>query len=179
MAQEELKSVFKYIVKKCDMLINNDNHKADAYTQDIVEDIAELCNHILDGDYENLVEVKEADMENECMVDREIAREKSILDETKVEYFATGNPTIAAYSEDNLRNQIDAGADWMKEQMIRAFAKTLEVKEADFDKEIQNHIQECLDVKFPTTNIELIKKDVAYTAKKFFELGFKAAQKGE
>ena len=27
---------------------------------------------------------------------------------------------------------------------------------------------------FPTTNIELIKKDVVYTAKKFFELGLKA-----
>lgn len=60
------------------------------------------------------------DLEDEYMVDREIAREKSILDETRVEYFATGNPIIAAYSEDNLRNQFDAGADWMKEQIIKA-----------------------------------------------------------
>jgi len=69
----------------------------------------------------NTLEVKEVDLEDEDMVDREIARENSILDETRVEYFATGNPTIAAYSEDNLRNQFDAGADWMKEQLIRAF----------------------------------------------------------
>jgi len=52
--QEELKNIFKYIVKKCDMLINNDKYKADDYTQDTVEDIAEICNHILDGDYGKL-----------------------------------------------------------------------------------------------------------------------------
>ena len=60
--REELINVFKYIVKKCDMLINNGNYEADAYTQDTVEDIAELCNHILDGDYGKLIEVKEVDL---------------------------------------------------------------------------------------------------------------------
>lgn len=55
---------------------------------------------------------------------------------------------------------------------------TLEVKEVDLEKEIQQHINDCLDIKFPTTDIKLIKKDVAYTARKFFELGFKT-QKGE
>lgn len=71
-------------------------------------------------DYINTLEVKEVDLKDGYMVDREIAREKSILDETKVEYFATGKPTIAAYSKDNLRNQFDAGSDWMKEQIIKA-----------------------------------------------------------
>ena len=66
----------------------------------------------------------------------------------------------------------------MEDEAILSFINTLEVKEVDLDKEIQDHIRECLDVKFPTTDVELIKKDVAYTAKKFFELGFKA-QKGE
>jgi hypothetical protein len=56
MTQEELINVFKYIVKKCDMLINGDNYEADDYTQNNVEDIAELCNHILDGDYGKLAE---------------------------------------------------------------------------------------------------------------------------
>ena len=65
MTQEELINVFKYIVKKCDMLINGDDYKADDYTQDNVEDIAELCNHILDGDYGKLAEVKEVDLEEE------------------------------------------------------------------------------------------------------------------
>lgn len=65
MNSEELTNVFKYIVKKCDMLINNANYKADEYTQDTVEDIAELCNHILDGGYEKSVEVKEVDLEKE------------------------------------------------------------------------------------------------------------------
>ena len=65
MTQKELTNVFKNIVKKCDMLINNDHYEADAYTQDTVEDIAELCNHILDGDYGKLVDVKEVDLEKE------------------------------------------------------------------------------------------------------------------
>ena len=56
--------------------------------------------------------------------------------------------------------------------------ENLEVKEVDLEEEIQQHINDCLDIKFPTTNIELIKKDVEYTARKFFELGLKA-QKGE
>lgn len=65
MTQKELTNVFKYIVKKCNMLINNDHYEADAYIQDTVEDIAELCNHILDGNYGKLVEVKEVDLERE------------------------------------------------------------------------------------------------------------------
>ena len=47
------------------MLINNDDYEADAYTNDIVEDIAELCNHILDGNCGKLVEAKEVDLEKE------------------------------------------------------------------------------------------------------------------
>ena len=44
----------------------------------------------------------------------------------------------------------------------------------DLEQEIQEHINECLDIKFPTTDIKLIAKDVEYTARKFFELGLKA-----
>ena len=51
MIQEELTNIFKYIVSKCDSIINNDKYTPDAFVQDMVEDIAELCNHILDGDY--------------------------------------------------------------------------------------------------------------------------------
>jgi len=56
MTREELVNGLKYIVKKCDLLINNDKYEADDFTQDNVEDIAELCNHILDGDYGELIE---------------------------------------------------------------------------------------------------------------------------
>ena len=56
---------------------------------------------------------------------------------------------------------------------------TLEVKEVDLEKEIETHLKDCLDVKFPTTDIELIKKDVAYTAKKFFELGMSVSKQAE
>lgn len=54
-----------------------------------------------------------------------------------------------------------------------SFLDTLETKEVDLEQEIQQHINECLDIKFPTTDIKLIAKDVEYTARKFFELGIK------
>lgn len=56
MTRKELIDVFKYIVKKCDGIINNEDYQPDAFTNNIVEDIAELCNHILDGDYGKIVE---------------------------------------------------------------------------------------------------------------------------
>lgn len=55
---------------------------------------------------------------------------------------------------------------------------TLEVKEVDLEQEIQQHINNCLDIKFPTTDIKMIAKDVEYTARMFFELGLNT-QKGE
>lgn len=78
MVQEELIKVFKYIVKKCDMLINNGDYKADDYTQDTVEDIAELCNHILDEDCGKLVEVKEENLEKEI---KEVQRNYKTIEE--------------------------------------------------------------------------------------------------
>lgn len=59
-----------------------------------------------------------------------------------------------------------------------SFLDTLKVKEVDLEQEIQRHLKDCLDVKFPTTDIESIKKDVEFTARMFFELGLKT-QKGE
>lgn len=61
---------------------------------------------------------------------------------------------------------------------VKKVIDTLEVKEVDLEQEIQQHINDCLDIKFPTTDIKMIAKDVEYTARKFFELGLKA-QKGE
>lgn len=37
----------------------------------------------------------------------------------------------------------------------------------DLEKEIQRHLKDCLDIKFPTTDIESIKKDVEFTARYF------------
>ena len=61
-------------------------------------------------------------------------------------------------------------------QTLLEIIDTLEVKEVDFEKEIQQHINDCLNIKFPTTDIKLIAKDVEYTARKFFELGVKAKE---
>ena len=51
MTRKELLSIMKFIVHKCDLLINDKYYEADAYTQDTVEDISEVCNRVLDGDY--------------------------------------------------------------------------------------------------------------------------------
>lgn len=61
---------------------------------------------------------------------------------------------------------------------LKSFLNVIEVKEVDLDREIETYLKECLNIKFPTTDIELIKKDAICTAKHFFELGLKA-QKGE
>ena len=61
-------------------------------------------------------------------------------------------------------------------EKIENFINTLEVKEVDLEKEIQEHINECLDIKFPTTDIKLIAKDVEFTARKFFELGMQQSK---
>ena len=69
MTQEELINVFRYIATKCDLLVNNDEYKADTFTQDTVEDIGELCSHILDGDYGKLTKAKEDDLGKELNYD--------------------------------------------------------------------------------------------------------------
>lgn len=163
----EIKNRIKYYQVK------NQKWNIAGYSGRVAEDLAIL-------DYINTLEVKKVDLEDEYMVDREIAREKSILDETKVEYFATGNPTIAAYSEDNLRNQFDAGADWMKEQMIRVFAKTLEVKEVDLEKELNKEWNKCepTDEGMGLEIASIEHEQFDNIAKHFFELGLKV-QKGE
>lgn len=93
--------------------------------------------------------------------------------------------TVVAEIERRLKGLEDCHADRIAGyageisglKRILAFIDTLEVKEVDLDKEIETHLKECLDIKFPTTDIKMIAKDVEYTARKFFELGLKV--KGE
>lgn len=128
MTQEELINVFKYIVKKCDMLINGDDYKADDYTQDNVEDIAELCNHILDGDYGKLAE-------ESTMTQEEKAQEIG-----KQWYFDTMNPNEAAY-----KASIQM-AKWKEHQMIEKACEWL----------IQQ--EEMIGISFENDFIERFKK---------------------
>ena len=77
----------------------------------------------------------------------------------------------------NSKNKLNLAAAF-EDNYILSFLDTLETKEVDLEQEIQQYINDCLDIKFPTTDIELIAKDVEYTARKFFELGLKV-RKGE
>ena len=51
----EVKDLLKFIIHKCDLIINNENYTADEYVQDKVEDIAEMCHKVLDGQFGEIV----------------------------------------------------------------------------------------------------------------------------
>ena len=55
MTREEVKDLLKFIIRKCDLIINNKNYTADDYVQDKVEDIAEMCHRVLDGQFGEIV----------------------------------------------------------------------------------------------------------------------------
>jgi len=55
MTREDVKDLLKFIICKCDLIINNENYTADEYVQDKVEDIAEMCNRVLDGQFGEIV----------------------------------------------------------------------------------------------------------------------------
>lgn len=55
MTREEVKDLLKFIIRKCDLIINNENYTADDYVQDKVEDIAEICHMVLDGQFGEIV----------------------------------------------------------------------------------------------------------------------------
>lgn len=56
MTKEDIISAFKSIIKISDTIINNKNYTADDFVQDRVEDIAEMCHRIVDGQYGEIVE---------------------------------------------------------------------------------------------------------------------------
>ncbi len=56
MTREDVKDLLKFIIRKCDLVINNENYTADEYAQDKVEDIAEMCHRVLDGQFGEIIE---------------------------------------------------------------------------------------------------------------------------
>jgi len=56
MTREEIKDLLKFIIRKCDLIINNKNYTADDYVQDKVEDIGEMCYRVLDGQFGEIIE---------------------------------------------------------------------------------------------------------------------------
>lgn len=55
MTREEVKDLLKFIIRKCDLIINNENYTADGYVQNNVEDIAVMCHKVLDGLFGEIV----------------------------------------------------------------------------------------------------------------------------
>lgn len=52
MTREEVKDLLKFIIRKCDLVINNENYTDDEYVQGKIEDIAGMCHRALDGHIE-------------------------------------------------------------------------------------------------------------------------------
>ncbi len=138
MTQEELTNVFKYIVKKCDILINNDAYKADTYTQDTVENIAELCNHILDGDYGKLDEVKEVQEETVSEDLEEVSKKCSSCIYLE-EVLSDDDKEVL---KERLINTFKAGAKWQKEQIMK---DAIECKVDWYDGFLLDYAQEQQD----------------------------------
>ena len=120
MTQEELINVFRYIATKCDLLINNDEYKADTFTQDTVEDIGELCSHILDGDYGKLVELQEESVSND-LEEAVDGYTRKVLEKTNL---LIGNQPVG----EEISKAVKFGAKWQKEKMM---AKAINTK-ADY-----------------------------------------------
>ena len=166
MTQKELTNVFKNIVKKCDMLINNDHYEADAYTQDTVEDIAELCNDILDGNYGKLVEVKNVKKESVSDDLEEAICQSFIYHERRGDDFRSDKQIETAY-----KYGFETGVKWANEHSI-------EVKEVDLNKEIKDYFnKQPIITRSKGIDYQLIPSGEEI-AKHFFELGLRA-QKGE
>ncbi len=141
-----------------------DSLKQSLYTLE-VKDIAELCNHILDGDYGKFVEVKEADN----MPNIRFPHYKSIVEKV----FGAGNLESFEYDE------VEQLVSLAKEELL----KDLELKEVDLEKIINDYFKDWkfddeLDIMIKPNNYSASFTDLKDIAKHFFELGLKA-QKGE
>jgi len=109
MTREELLKALTYIVSKCDNIINNKNYIADNFVQDTVEDIAEVCNMILDGKYSDILEFQSflrSDFE-EAATKWVIEREK-LIREKYYPFMFDGEDVFDAFK---------AGAEWVIKQL--------------------------------------------------------------
>lgn len=102
MTQEELKQMLNLIISKCDNLINNNLYTADDFTQCNVEDITEMCNMALDGEFGELPSLP------------------SDLDEAAEEYCSDNSPLGAT-----CRACFRDGAEWAAWQGIKLHGRIL------------------------------------------------------
>lgn len=114
MTKKEIIEVFKVIIRKCDCIINNKYYTADDYVQDKVEDIAEMCHKVLDGQFGEIIENKlpsnldDAALKAYPKMSRLSEPHGVIPADNKTYYLGDAN-------EEN-RAAFKAGAEWMAEQ---------------------------------------------------------------
>jgi len=109
MTKEEIISAFKFIESKCDKIINNKNYVADDFVQDTVEDISEMCNRILDGQFGEILETKPDISSNLDEAAIKYGHEEPILPEG---YNDGDIPLYERWTADAFK----AGAEWMAGQ---------------------------------------------------------------
>lgn len=111
MTREELLKALTYIVSKCDNIINNKNYTADDFVQDTIEDIAEVCNMILDGKYGDILEPQPPLPSNLDEAAKEsMPRNKGFLE---IDIYGGSE---AVYSREQMLAMFKAGAEWMAGQ---------------------------------------------------------------
>ena len=109
MTREEIKDLLKFIIRKCDLVINNENYTADEYAQDKIEDIAEMCHRVLDGQFGEIIEP---------FIPSNI--DEAALKELQV-YLPQGNGPdgICYFIAPQMLAMYKAGAEWMAGQGIK------------------------------------------------------------
>ena len=115
MTREEVKDLLKFIIRKCDLIINNENYTADEYAQDKIEDIAEICHRVLDGQFGEIIEPSLP-----SNLDEAAERAYPIdISGYSVECRVGAIPEPLDYHERE-RKAFKAGAEWMAGQGLNA-----------------------------------------------------------
>lgn len=111
MTREEIKDLLKFIIRKCDLVINNKNYTADEYAQDKIEDIAEMCHRVLDGQFGEIIEPSLPSDINDAAIDA------AQLDMQDRQIMEATNDERLRYSR-IFRRGFKAGAEWLAGQGV-------------------------------------------------------------
>ena len=111
MTKEEIKDLLKFIIRKCDLVINNENYTADEYSQDKIEDIAEMCHRVLDGQFGEIIEPSLPSDIDEAAIDA------AQLDMQDRQIMEATNDERLRYSR-IFRRGFKAGAKWLAGQGV-------------------------------------------------------------
>lgn len=118
MTKEDVKDLLKFIIRKCDLIINNESYTADEYAQDKIEDIAEMCHRVLDGQFGEIIEPSQPPLPSNLDAAAELSANDAMIKRQfpSVVY----NTGLKCFDHSDLIKQFKAGAEWMAGQGLNA-----------------------------------------------------------